>query len=164
MRRLPLLALLVGCLGCGSGAKVRVELPEEGAPAAGAKEEKKGPVKADMAEEGSEGPGGQFISLALPSRPALAAPKPVRVKSEDVTIPPLLPPTAAPRPDRVPVDDPTEALSAAAALRAAVTSRTAPAPYLRLALPDPFEHRRPLTLGPPAEATTPQVEAPPPPR
>jgi len=108
--------------------------------------------------------GETLVSTAPPARLVLVGPKPVRVRSEDVTVPPPLAPVARPLPDRVPLDDPAEGASAAAALAAKVPERTAPAPYLRVALPDPFEHRRPLTLPPAGEATMPQVEGPRPPR
>jgi hypothetical protein len=250
MRQLLARVLLVGCVGCAGGTPARVELPGAVAPpAAGGKEEKKSPVKAEAEKkqvarddptkkaepfvlpdddagkllakavtpdplparlgrergpahrplpppelalapavlpgaptlvarlpEGLKGAavrpgfaddeeiGEGFVSTAPPARLVLAAPKPARVRSEDVTIPPPLAPIATPLPDRVPLDDPAEGASAAAALAAKVPQRTAPAPYLRVALPDPFEHRRPLTLPPAGEATMPQVEGPRPPR
>jgi hypothetical protein len=48
--------------------------------------------------------------------------------------------------DATPAEDPTAADSAAAALSAAPPRRVTPAPYLRLTVPDPFEHRDVLRL------------------
>lgn len=65
----------------------------------------------------------------------------VRVASRDVTEPVALPRLTVRPVDATPSDDPTAAASTAAALSAAPPQRVNPAPYLRLALPDPFEHR-----------------------
>jgi hypothetical protein len=61
-----------------------------------------------------------------------------------------LPALATAVPDRVPVEDVTVEASTAAALAAAMPVRQSLAPFLRLTVPDPYEHRR--TVGPPAPA------------
>ena len=71
-------------------------------------------------------------------------------------IPPRLPILATPMPERASLDDPTMAASTAAVLAAPPPERTTPAPYTRMGVPDPFEHRRPLTLRVPPEGTAPQ--------
>lgn len=105
-------------------------------------------------------PAGRDLPDLPPPRPVFDVSPGARVEADDVTVPPPLPLVATMSPDRVPLDDPTAAHSAAAALAAKVPSRDAPAPYLRLATPDPFEHRRPLTVPPAGEATAPPVFTP----
>jgi hypothetical protein len=60
-----------------------------------------------------------------------------------------LPPMAQPLPDRAPVTDPTLSASREAVLSAAMPARKKPAPYLRVTLPDPFEHRDTVRLRTP---------------
>jgi hypothetical protein len=80
--------------------------------------------------------------LAKAPSPSLSRPVP----------PPLL---GQPVPDRAPLDDPTTDASLAAALAAPMPSRTNPAPFLKLTLPDPFENRETgrLRSTPPEEGT-----------
>jgi hypothetical protein len=70
----------------------------------------------------------------------------VRLPSPDVNRPAALPPLAQPVLDRASLDDPTSAASLDAALAAPVPQRSTPAPFLRLSLPDPFEHRQTVKL------------------
>lgn len=86
---------------------------------------------------------------------------PVRWPSPDVSEPPPLPVLAKPSADRVPVSDPAPETSVAAALAGRPPLRTTPAPFVRVNLPDPFEHS--LTgrlLSPPAELPGPPVAPP----
>lgn len=75
-----------------------------------------------------------------------------------------LPILATPVGDRTSLADPTAEASSAAALAAPLPRRAAPAPYVRLALPDPYENRRPLCLPVTDEDPTPVAAAPTPPR
>jgi hypothetical protein len=62
-----------------------------------------------------------------------------------------LPILARPATDRAPLTDPTPEVSLAAVLAAAVPVRTTPAPFVRLTLPDPFEHAQTVRLRTPPE-------------
>jgi hypothetical protein len=91
------------------------------------------------------------LGPGLPA-PPLPAGAPPRVASADASSPPPLPLTTRPSPDRASLDDPTAEFSAQRATAATPPVRTAPAPFVRVNLPDPFEHAatvRPRT--PPAE-------------
>jgi hypothetical protein len=94
-------------------------------------------------------------NVALPEAPSFAVGPRVRVPSVDVNEPLPLPPLARQVPDRASLEDVTGEASAQAALAARIPRRTTPAPFLRLSLPDPYEHRRPVTVPVPAEETTP---------
>lgn len=94
---------------------------------------------------------------ALPREPSFPTPAPARVESEDASLPPPLPVLATPLPDRVPAEDVTTEASTQAVLAAPLPVRTAPAPYVRMSVPDPFENRKPLTVSVPAEETAPQA-------
>jgi hypothetical protein len=109
-----------------------------------------------VAEEGFEdsGPG------ATPSRVRFTTEDRLRVESPDVSLPPPLPILAGPTRDAVTLEDATGPASTASALAAPLPDRARPAPYQRLTLPDPYENRRPLTLTPPAESSTPQAGTP----
>jgi hypothetical protein len=78
-----------------------------------------------------------------------------RLLSEDVNQPVPLPLLGQQTPDRAPLDDPTAEASLAAALAATMPQRTTPAPFLKLAVPDPFENRRAVRLAtvPPEDQT-----------
>jgi hypothetical protein len=69
----------------------------------------------------------------------------VRLPGPDVNQPAPLPLLAVPAPDRT-TDDPTADFSSAAAQSASVPVRTAPAPFVKLSLPDPFENRDVIRL------------------
>jgi hypothetical protein len=81
-------------------------------------------------------------SPILPQLPSLPDGGRVRVPSVDVNQPIPLPILARPVADRAPLDDPTTDASAEAALAAPIPSRTTKAPFLKLTLPDPYDHRR----------------------
>lgn len=102
--------------------------------------------------------------VALPEAQQLPAPPRARVASPDVNQPLALPILAQPVPERAPVDDATTDASTAAVLAAVLPPRSAPAPFLRLVLPDPFENRRPLTVALPAEHAEPTAANPQTPR
>jgi hypothetical protein len=96
-----------------------------------------------------------------PERCPLPATAGVRLPSVDVTRPPALPPLAQPLPDREPLTDPTAFASRQAALAAPAPSRSAPAPFVREGLPDPFENVHPVRLRtPPPEDGSPYVAQP----
>jgi len=84
----------------------------------------------------------------------------VRVPSVDVNEPLALPILALPVPDRASLDDPTAEASVEAALAASIPPRTAKAPFLKMTLPDPYDHRRPETIHSSSEQTQPPVGTP----
>jgi hypothetical protein len=86
----------------------------------------------------------------------------IKVPSPDLNQPVPLPVLARPLPDRGPLGDPTPDISIAAALAGSVPQRTVPAPFLRLNLPDPFEHVQPV--GPRGAAEEESLPPPVPPR
>jgi hypothetical protein len=96
----------------------------------------------------------------LPQAPTLPGGERVRVASPDVNAPVPLPVLARPASDRAPVEDVTGEASTAAALAAPMPQRTTPAPFLKLTVPDPYEHRRPLGLPLPAERAAPVAGSP----
>jgi hypothetical protein len=100
------------------------------------------------------------IRAPLPQAPALPAGERIRVASPDVNQPMPLPALARPATDRAPVEDVTAEASAAAAVAAPMPQRTTPAPFLKLTVPDPYEHRRPLGLPVPAESAAPVAGSP----
>ncbi len=91
------------------------------------------------------------VVLVQPEPIKLLAGARVRWPSPDVNQPIPLPILAQPIPDRVPLDDPTVAVSHSAALAETFPGRTDSAPFLRLTLPDPFEHRNVIRLRKPLE-------------
>jgi hypothetical protein len=107
---------------------------------------------------------GPLDAPAVPQRPTFHAGARARFASDDPEIPPPLPVLARPVPDRAPLDDATTEASAEAALAAPLPERTTPAPYQRLAVPDPYENRRPLSLPLPPEGEEPISGAPAPPK
>jgi hypothetical protein len=84
-----------------------------------------------------------FGMVKLPAGPKYAWPSP------DVNQPIPLPTLARPVVDRASLDDPSGDVSQAEALASRVPDRTTPAPFLRLSLPDPFEHRNTVRLRTP---------------
>jgi hypothetical protein len=70
--------------------------------------------------------------IAWPS-PYIHQPIPLSILARQVT-------------DRASLDDPSGDASQAAALASKVPDRTVPAPFLRLTIPDPFEHRNAVRL------------------
>jgi hypothetical protein len=101
---------------------------------------------------------------AVPRRPAFPPGRRARVPSADVNLPPPLPILASPVPDRASLEDATAGVSAKAALAARMPLRTTPAAHARLSVPEPYEHRRPLTRPVPAEDSSPVVRSPWPPK
>jgi hypothetical protein len=81
----------------------------------------------------------------MPQAPLLPAGDRVRLPGPDVSRPVPLPVLATPAPDRG-LDDPTADFSSAAAQAGAVPARQAPAPFIRVSLPDPFENRDAVRL------------------
>jgi hypothetical protein len=102
--------------------------------------------------------------VMLPEETLLPAVDRARVPSPDVNEPLALPILAQSVPDRAPLEDPTGDASTAAALTAALPQRVIPAPFLRLAIPEPFEFRRPLTLVVGGETADPHTSTPQTPR
>jgi hypothetical protein len=82
----------------------------------------------------------QPTAMKLPASPKVAWPSP------DINEPIRLPILARPVVDRASLDDPSGDASQSAALVSTVPDRTIPAPFLRLNLPDPFEHRNTVRL------------------
>jgi hypothetical protein len=99
-----------------------------------------------------------------PAAPQLPAAGLVRLPSPDLNRPVPLPILAGPVTDRAPLTDPTPDVSLAAVLAEPVPVRTTPAPFVRLNLPDPFEHAQAARLRtPPEEDPHPPVTFPQPP-
>jgi hypothetical protein len=96
----------------------------------------------------------------LPRRPTFAVGRLAAESSPDAALPPPLPLMARPVADRVSLDDGTGEVRTAAVLAAPLPRRTAPAPFVRTGVPQPFADRRPLTMKIPEEETSPVVEAP----
>jgi len=104
---------------------------------------------------------GQKSDPEPPKGQELPAGPRVRLPVVDVNQPVPLPVLAQPLPDRAPLDDPTSEVSLAGALKAAPPVRNLPASFLRLVLPDPYEHRNAVrTRTPLAEEPTPPVSLP----
>ena len=83
--------------------------------------------------------GGRFLDL--PPRAELPVGPLTRTESRDSARPPDLPHLATrPVPDRAPLADPTVEFTAASVISAVLPLRVSPAPFLRINLPDPFEH------------------------
>jgi hypothetical protein len=104
--------------------------------------------------------GGPFDAPAVPQRPSFTPGERTRIELESSAVPPPLPIMGRPVPDRASLDDPTTDVSTEAALAAPLPRRTAPAPYQRLGVPDPYENRRPLLVPVPAERELPVTGAP----
>jgi hypothetical protein len=99
---------------------------------------------------------GHWPNPQLPERAELPDAARVRVPSARVNQPLELPLLAQALPDRALLTDPTLPISAAAALAGKVPPRTTPAPFQRVTLPDPFEHRQTVRLRkPPKEDEVP---------
>jgi hypothetical protein len=104
---------------------------------------------------------GSLTGWSLPEPPPLPADPGARVVAPDPAEPPPLPVLAHYAPERQSLDDPTGDFSLRAALAAPPPERTGPAPFLRLTLPDPFEHAEVVRLRTPLpEDPTPVSPAP----
>jgi hypothetical protein len=88
----------------------------------------------------------QRFDLPGPAPVKLAAGPKVAWPSPDINQPIPLPILARQVTDRASLDDPSGDASLAAVLASKVPDRTAPAPFLRLTIPDPFEHRNAVRL------------------
>ncbi len=95
-----------------------------------------------------------------PQLPSLPERRRVRVSSVDVNQPIPLPILGQPVSDRASLDDPTAEASSKAALAASIPSRRTKAPFLKLTLPDPYDHRRPETISIPVEKAEPPLGSP----
>jgi hypothetical protein len=80
--------------------------------------------------------------LALPEVPQLSVSSGVRLPSLNLDLPAVTPTLAQPRIERGSLDYPTAEFSTAMALTAPLPERTRPVPFVRLVLPDPFEHQQ----------------------
>jgi hypothetical protein len=111
-----------------------------------------------------------LVTEELPPTPlaAVSVPEPVRMAttqgaradSIDVHQLPPLPVLAQSVQERATLDDVTADVSTVMVLSARMPLRLAPAPFVRLAIPDPFENRRPLTLLVPPEPGSPLTGSP----
>jgi hypothetical protein len=86
------------------------------------------------------------LDLPGPGPVKLAAGPKVAWPSPDINQPMPLPILARQVTDRASLDDPSGDASHAAALAAKVPDRTTQAPFLKLTIPDPFEHRNTVRL------------------
>jgi hypothetical protein len=86
------------------------------------------------------------LDLPGPGPVRLAAGPKVAWPSPDINQPIRLPILARQVTDRASLDDPSGDASLAAALAAKVPDRTTQAPFLKLTIPDPFEHRNTVRL------------------
>jgi len=80
----------------------------------------------------------------LPARPGLPVSALISQASADANTPIPLAAQSQPRRDRASLDDPTADFSAAQAKVYSPPLRSAPVPFQRLDLPEPFGHRRPV--------------------
>jgi len=98
----------------------------------------------------------QLISPRLPESLYLPVGPRLRVPSPDVNEPVPLPILARQAQDRAAMDDPTIETSLAAALVLSPPLRATAVPFVRLVLPNPFEHRETVKLRePPPEDSIP---------
>jgi hypothetical protein len=81
------------------------------------------------------------VAPNLPDRPEIATGPLTRTEGRDVSRPAELP-ILSPRPvpDRAPLADPTAEFTAASVVSPSLPLRTEPAGFVRINLPDPFEH------------------------
>lgn len=140
----PMPAPLIGPLGLPA---LQVQLPRLTLPASS-----KQPLLAGVRDEPL--PGAQEHRAALPTGP-LSVTARARVVSADANQPVPLPILAQQCPERIALDDVTAEISLAAATQAPPPNRAAPAPFVRLSIPDPFEHRH---LGQPQTAPVDAVD------
>jgi hypothetical protein len=97
----------------------------------------------------------------LPPGPDLPVGERIRVPSPDVNQPVPLAPLAQPVSERPGQEDPTADFSQAAVRATPLPVRANPAPFERLTLPDPFEHRQTVRLtNTPAEEAKPVTASP----
>ena len=78
-------------------------------------------------------------TATLRPRPALPEAPGVTAKARDVAVPPDMAPFARPLPDRASLDDPTAELANTAIVASSPAVALAPAEFLKVVIPDPFE-------------------------
>lgn len=99
--------------------------------------------------------------IPAPRREELPAGPTVRINGLDVDKPTAVPLLAVPVGDRASLDDPTRDYSTTLALGVVLPERTGPTPFIKLTLPDPFEHSATVRLRtPPPEEATPTSPGP----
>ena len=100
------------------------------------------------------------LAVALPAHPLLPAGLPLRMRTEDAGLAgiPMFQ-TRPPGPVLDPTADPTAEGSQRSILLATPAPRTAAAPFLRLAIPDPYEERNAVRLTPPPVDAAPPERA-----
>jgi len=76
---------------------------------------------------------------AVPAKPALPIAKVVTERARDVNLPPALPTLGRSVIERMSLDDPTSELGNAAIVAPVVRVPLAPAGFLKVGIPDPFE-------------------------
>jgi hypothetical protein len=94
----------------------------------------------------------------LPQRPEMPPEEMIQLTAPDANLPAALPPHGKQVADRAPLDDPTSEFSAERAVAHPTPLRTTPMPFMRINLPEPFEHRspaKPLDREPPLVAPVP---------
>jgi hypothetical protein len=102
-----------------------------------------------------------FPEPVTPEQPLLAAGERAREASPDLREPLPLPVLGQKQPELPAAEDPTSDASARVALAPLSLTRMKPAPFLRLNLPDPFEHRLAVRLRrEPSEDPSPVTAAP----
>lgn len=99
--------------------------------------------------------------ITTPRRPELPESERIRTPSRDVNLPVELPTQARYQPDRAPLEDPTAELSVEKANAQTPPLRTTPAPFVRMNLPEPFEHRAVVRSSMPEPPVVTPVPAPP---
>jgi hypothetical protein len=102
--------------------------------------------------------------VELPDVGPLPAGPRVRANRPDPDMPPPLPTLARPVQDRASLEDPTLAASLAAALAASMPPRPSHLPFVRAAIPEPFEQRKPVGSTLPPELGQPVATTPRPPQ
>jgi hypothetical protein len=80
-----------------------------------------------------------FGATAVPARPTLPNPPGETTRARDIALPPPLAPVGRQLPDRASLDDPTADIGNAGIVNRSPTPSLAPAGFLRVTLPDPFE-------------------------
>ena len=79
------------------------------------------------------------VPSAVPAKPKLPVALVATKRSRDVNLPPPLPTLGRPVRDRVGFEDPTTDFGNAVITRPPVKAPFAPAPFLKLGIPNPFE-------------------------
>jgi hypothetical protein len=75
----------------------------------------------------------------VPAKPKLPVAPAATKRSRDMNLLPPLPPLGRPASDRVSLEDPTTEFGAAVITKPSVKIQLAPAPFLKVTVPDPFE-------------------------